>query len=370
MKFNKLKNIVTVLVFGILMFSISAMCYFGGYEEYSDSERRPLAVFPAFTKDTVLSGDFMTDFEEYTTDQFPYRDKFRSAKALFLGKVLNKMDNNGVYYADGHISKIDEKENEYMLNYSAELFRSIYEKNIIGKNANVYFSIVPGKNVFLAQKNGYPYRNYENLKKYMVDKTSDFMTYIDIDEKLSLDYYYTTDSHWKQEKIGVVAKTLAETMGTDISAEYTVKTLDNPFYGVYTGQSALPVKPDTIKYLTNDELEKSVVTYYSTGKPQTGSLYNMDDAYGKDPYEMFLSGTEPLIVIENSSAKTEKELVMFRDSFASSLAPLMVSGYKKITLVDIRYMQSSIVGNFVDFADSDVLFIYSDELLNNSLAMK
>ena len=85
---------------------------------------------------------------------------------------------------------------------------------------------------------------------------------------------------------------------------------------------------------------------------------------------MFLSGVAPLITIENPNAGTDKELVMFRDSFGSSLAPLLAEGYSKITVVDVRYMQSSLVGNFVDFENSDVLFIYSTALLNNSTAMK
>ena len=96
----------------------------------------------------------------------------------------------------------------------------------------------------------------------------------------------------------------------------------------------------------------------------------MKKAEGKDPYEMFLSGTAPLITIENPSANVSKELVLFRDSFGSSLAPLMAEGYKKITVVDIRYIQSAFIGNFVDFEGADVLFLYSTTLLNNSLAMK
>lgn len=367
---KQIKNIVTVAVFIVLMFSFSAMCYFGNDRKYTESERRELAQKPEFTKNTILSGDFMTDFELYSTDQFPLRDGFRRIKAMFSTFVLNKKDNNGLYLADGHLSKIDGEENEYMLNYSADLFRSIYETNIKGKNAEVYLSVVPGKNYFLASDNGYPSLDYTNVVEFMESNTGDFMKYIPIDKELSIDDYYKTDSHWRQEKIGDVANTLAESMGVDISAEYDVKTLDYPFYGVYAGQSALPVKPDKIKYLVNDTLEKCTVSYYDSGKPTKGDMYNMEKAYSKDPYEMFLSGVAPLIVIDNPSAQTDKELVMLRDSFGSSLAPLMVEGYKKVTVVDIRYMHSAYLGSFVDFDNCDVLFIYSAELLNNSLAMK
>ena len=85
---------------------------------------------------------------------------------------------------------------------------------------------------------------------------------------------------------------------------------------------------------------------------------------------MFLSGSEPLITIENEHATTDKELIMFRDSFGSSIAPLFIEAYKKITLVDIRYIQSDFLENFIKFDNQDVLFIYSTTLLNNSKAFK
>jgi hypothetical protein len=96
----------------------------------------------------------------------------------------------------------------------------------------------------------------------------------------------------------------------------------------------------------------------------------MEKSTGKDPYEMFLSGTSPLITIENPDIRTSKELILFRDSFGSSMAPLLAQGYKKITVVDIRYMQSSFLGNFIEFTDQDVLFLYSTTLINNSTAMR
>lgn len=366
---NKAKNIILTLVFAIFVFSVSAACIFKPQQEYSLSERRPLAAFPPLDSVSILSGDFMNSFEEYTADQFPLRDNLRAVKAFFATDILRKLDNNGIFYCDGHISKIDDAENEYMMNYSSELFEKIVNTYAAGKNTNIYFSIVPDKNFFLAEKNGYPSLNYSNFIEKMKNKT-EYMKYIDITSLLSLDDYYRTDTHWKQENIVDIAQSIAKEMGTAIKSDFIENTLENPFYGVYAGQYAMPVKPDTIKYLTNDIIDNCKVTYYDTGMPKSGDMYNMEKAYSKDPYEMFLSGTAPMITIENPAAKSDKELVLLRDSFGSSLAPLLAEGYKKITVVDIRYIQSSFIGNFVDFENCDVLFLYSTALLNNSLAMK
>ena len=62
----------------------------------------------------------------------------------------------------------------------------------------------------------------------------------------------------------------------------------------------------------------------------------------------------------------KKELILFRDSFGSSIAPLLAEGYSKVTLVDIRYIRWERLEQFVDFKDKDVLFLYSTALLNHN----
>jgi hypothetical protein len=363
----KNKNIITTITFACLILVMSVLCIFNPAEAYSQSERRDLASFPELNASSVATGEFMKGFETYTTDRFPYRDNFRGIKTFFATKVFQKADNNGLYVKDGHISKIEDQANEEMMDYAADRFNFLAENYL--KDSNIYFSIVPDKNYFLGQKYNYPYLDYQKFSKDMQSKFN-AGKYIDITGLLSADDYYKTDTHWKQECITDIAELLGKEMGTDVSADYKVNVLDNPFYGVYYGQLAIPFKADTIKYLTNSTLDNCKVTYYDTGKAVTGDLYSMEKAFSKDPYEMFLRGVMPLVTLENANPKTDKNLIVFRDSFGSSLAPLLLEGYNKITVVDIRYVNSAFLGNLVDFSNADALFIYSTTLLNNSLAMK
>lgn len=364
----KNKSKVLTLIIATILFMITLACWLLPKQDYSKAERRPLAEKPELSLETVLSGEFMEGFEQYVVDHFPARDSFRSVKALFSEYIFNKKDNNSLYLADGHISKIEYPKNDEMLDYAQERFDFLYNTYLKDKDVNVYLSIVPDKNYFLAEKNGYLSIDYHEFIENFKNRV-DYMNYIDLVPLLSIDDFYRTDSHWKQENIVDIAEFVAESMGGSAKAEYTENTLDKPFNGVYLGQSALPVKPDTIKYLTNDILDSCKVNYYDTGKAVSGDIYNMEKATGKDSYEMFLSGTTPLVTIENENASSDKELVVFRDSYASSLVPLLVSAYSKITVVDIRYIGSAFVGNFIDFDNQDVYFIYSTTLLNNSLAM-
>ena len=49
---------------------------------------------------------------------------------------------------------------------------------------------------------------------------------------------------------------------------------------------------------------------------------------------------------------------------------MLLSGYSRITLVDIRYIQPDYLGQFIDFENCDVLFLYSSLVLNNSDTLK
>ena len=99
-------------------------------------------------------------------------------------------------------------------------------------------------------------------------------------------------------------------------------------------------------------------------------VYTLEKAAGNDPYEIFLSGPKSLLRIENPNAETERKLIVFRDSFAASLIPLLAQGYSEITLVDIRYLSPAMLGNFIEFDAQDVLFLYSTSVLNDSSTIK
>ena len=367
---SKTKNLfLTLLTAGALLAGFLC-CLLMPDREFSLSERRKLAAMPKLSAENLLSGAFAEDFETYVQDQFPGREGFRSLKALAETYALGKLDNNGLYLAQGHLSKLDYPMNGEMLDHAAERFRYLYDTYLAGKDMNVYLAVIPDKNVFLAGESGRLSYDFDALVSAMRGKT-DYMEYIDLFSVLSLEDYYRTDSHWRQERLLPVAEYLAGAMGAELPrAAYTESSLDSPFYGVYSGQSALPVSPDTLVYLTCDAMDGCTVTGYGSGKPETLPMYDMDKAGGRDPYELFLSGSQPVITIENPKAETGRELIIFRDSFASSLAPLLVGAYAKITLVDIRYVQSAVLDRFVDFDAQDVLFLYSSTLLNNSLALR
>ena len=358
---KKSLNIITVLLSGLFVLIFSVWCFTGQTPNYSESERRLLKSFPEVSLESVSDGSFASDFESYATERFPLRDTFRSIKAYTRLYGFMMKDNNDLFTSDGHLSKLTYPQNEKLNKYATDLFTKVKDTYLDDSN-KIYLSIIPDKNMFIAEKGGYLSLDYKSFAED-VKSSMPYAEYIDVSDLLGADDYYLTDTHWRQENLTDVANRLAEGMGKTLNDTYTENTLDYPFNGVYVGQSALKVKPDTIMYLTNETINNLEVGGAS-------AVYDMQKAVGKDPYEMFLSGTQPLVILKNPANPDGGRLVIFRDSFSSSITPLLCEAYSEITLIDLRYISSNLLGDYVDFKDADVLYMYSTVILNDSLSMK
>ena len=330
----------------------------------SESERRKLAQFPKFTVEALLDGSFMEDFADYAVDQFPLRDGFRSLKALFQQKGLLQKDNNGYYLAEGYIVKQTYPLNKTSLNHAVSVLDGIYKTYLEDTACKLYYSVVPDKGYYLA---GYPAMDYTRLQEQLKTELS-WAQYIDITPTLNLSSYYRTDTHWRQEALEETASVLCQAMGAQTPDGLTVQKVDKPFYGVYYGHAALPVPGEDMYRLESEMLSACTVVDLSTGKEVP--MYDDSKLESADMYEMYLSGNQPLLQIHNPNAEGERELVIFRDSFGSSVAPLLAQGYKTVTLVDVRYMNPEMIGQFITFDRQDVLFLYSTLILNESATLR
>ncbi len=343
---------------------LTAFAWFSPTKAESDSERRPLAQFPEVSLDSLAGGTFMKKFEDFSLDQFPFRDSFRTVKSLFHQYVLNQKDNNGIYIHNGYAAKQEYPLNVDSVNHALERFNRIYEKYL--QDSAVYLAVVPDKGYYLAEEAGQLAMDYEALFA-MMEQGMPWATPIDLTGSLSLEDYYRTDTHWRQENLEEAAGVICEALGA-ATQSVSPEVLNRPFYGVYYGQAALPMEPDTMYFMKSSLLDSCRVYDHETG--QYGSVFDLSRQDSRDLYDIFLSGARALLTIENPYGQADKELIVFRDSFGSSMVPLLAADYSKVTLVDTRYISSDLLDQFIDFHGQDVLFLYSTLILNSSSAIK
>lgn len=361
----KSKRITTLVL--ALWLGLTACAWFLPARAESDAERRPLRQFPKGTLETILSGRFMADFEEYSLDQFPLRDGFRAVKAMFHTYVLGQQDTNGIYIADGYAAKMDYMLNKSSLDHMVKRLTYVKDKYLSG--SKVYLAIVPDKGYYLAENSGRLSLDYDELYAHMAQGMV-WAEHIDLRNTLKLSDYYRTDTHWRQEHLIPAAEAVCEALGVTSPRveDYTQTALDRPFYGVYWGQAAMPMEPETMYLMESELLRNCTVFDQETGK--TTAVYDRSKLQSRDLYDVYLSGARALLTIENPQGIPGKELIVFRDSFGSSLIPLLLQDYAKVTVVDIRYVGIDLLERFIDFHGQDVLMLYSTLILNNSSAIK
>lgn len=286
----------------------------------------------------------------------------------FCLKLYRKMaklpDENGMYQIENHwFQELKVPENQTPEKFAQKLL-SIQETYLTPNN-KVFVSIIPDKSWYV-KDSGYPIFNHESFEKKVIEHLPNFSV-ISLIDSLSLNSYYLADRHWKQESLQSVLNTLGKNMGFSIDlSEFTVNEF-SPFYGDFSKYIKNP-PAETLIYLTNSATDSTWVDNYQA--KDTHTVYDIEKLQSNLPYDVFLSGITPVLHLNNPEALSEKELVIFRDSYASSLAPLLCREYKKITLIDLRFMHSSLIPEHITFSNQDVLFLYSDWIASNSSLLR
>ena len=358
---DKIKDIVVTIIFLFTVISLFLINVIKKDTDISIAERRKLATMPELTTKSLFDGTYFKKFDSYVTDQFVERDAFRKIKIDI--ELSTKGEYNNLYLYDDYIIEEIFPLNSNSINNLTSKINYIKD-TYLNDNSNIYYTIIPDKNYFV--NNGNLKLNYDKLQDMMKNNLSN-INYINIFDKLTLDNYYKTDTHWKEEDLFNVANTIANQMNFDITNNNVVNTITT-FKGSYAGRLSVTKDIDTIKTISNPSTLNSSVYNYETKKYT--DIYDYTKINSLDKYDIYLSGAVPIIDIINNNSSSDKELIVFRDSYGSSLIPLLIEGYKKITVIDIRYISSKILNKYIDFNDQDVLFMYSILTINNSFSIR
>lgn len=273
-----------------------------------------------------------------------------------------------IYVYRGYAAATDAPWSEKSLDFAAKRLGHLLETYFTGEGYDRYLAVVPDKAQFTEPPEGYTPAGAQETADYLAQRLP--VDCIGIAPLLSLEDYYRTDPHWRQERLHPVAQALADAMGVSLpdTAEESLHTLAGEFHGSYWGKTVEPLAADVLSYITSPLLDGCVVYDYETDS--TGGVYDLTAAE-KAPYDLFLSGSKALLRIENPAAGNDRTLIVFRDSFGSSLIPLLAQGYGTVYAVDIRYLATDALARVVTFPEeADVLLVYSATVLQNSVTLK
>lgn len=273
-----------------------------------------------------------------------------------------------VYVYEGYAVSTEAGFDPKSLDYAARKFQQLHDSYLTGNDGRIWLAVIPDKGSFTVPPEGYTPASAEETADALLARL-DFLESVNIAPLLTRKDYYRTDPHWRQECLVPAAQALMAAMGGELAGDFQENAVDTPFYGAYAAKTDEPLAADTLRYLTDPTLDACTVYDHETEAEE--ALYDLSAPETDTPYDLYLQGSRSLLRIDSPLAATDKTLVVFRDSFGSSLLPLLSQSYRTIYAVDIRYLSSQLLGRFVTFDGSeDVLFLYSVMVLNNSKTMK
>ncbi len=342
---------------------------------FSEVENRNLEQLPAvdfgtpeklFRDGNFFNGQFMRDFETYTTDQFIGRDAWVDLKAR-TERALGKKENNNVYFADNDtlITRFDQPAADRVtenLNYVNKFVENV--------DIPVVFSLIPTQACIWADRlpEGAPNASQTDLMTQAQGAVTGATwadVYTPLMEHKDEDIFYRTDHHWTSLGAYYGYTGLASALGyTPVPlTDYTPTVRSTEFYGtVFSSSGVRWVKPDTITtYVPDDGITVVSHTYDNSGNPveEQRALYVESFLSVKDKYSMFLGGNQSLGVVTNTNNPDGPKLLIIRDSYADSLVPFLTAHYSEIHLIDPRYYHLSVKDYVAQNGIDQALVLYS-----------
>ena len=360
------QNKVLTGLFLALVFGGTAATFLVPKREFSDRENRALQQFPKASVDSVLNGEFESDYETYLSDQFPGRDgwiRVKTEAELAMGKdeIKNIYFAKDDYLIESNEGSFTTDTAEKNIGYLAAFLKSQENRFETGR---ITAMIVSNAVEILKDK----------LPKYAPDSgESAYLSKIQAAVPVSMWFdassvlaehkdeyiYYRTDHHWTTLGAWYAYQAWAEAKGFSPAplSDYTVETLTTDFKGTIESKVGVDVVPDTIQSFMKKDLPAYTLDY-NNGQKSSDDLYDRSYLEEKDKYSLFFGGNQPSIraSIKNNSAR---KLLVITDSYAHCVLPFTFEDFSEVDFIDIRYFNESLK-NYLETSDyTDLLFLYN-----------
>ena len=363
--------IISAIIATFLLLTFVILFMVGDEREYSENENRYLAKKPSFSFSSIKDGKFMEDTDAYISDQFALRDslvKTRTKIDIFLGK----REINGVYIGRRHF--LFEKPsvyNEEKINKTVKTMNALRADN---KSIRSYIAIAPNSTEIVSKYMPFnaPNQNQTEQIEKVYGKLKGFNC-IDICTPLKEDkepekLYYKTDHHWTAKATGIAFNKIAKNMNINTKGyKYKNLAVTNSFQGTLSSSSGIFSAKDTV-YITIPKPDVEYTVFYVEENKTKATVFNSAKLKEKSKYEVFFGGNYSQIII-NTKSKSDRVLLVIKDSYANSMIPMLIPHFKTIIMVDPRYYNDKIQDTIDKEGVTDMLWLYNANTFLNDTSI-
>lgn len=344
----KKHNLALTILFCGFLISI-AVGYLLPKSSFSEMEKRYLAEAPSFRWETVISGEWSSQAEDYLSDHVLGRNFFVGVNA-YMDLLAGRQKLKDVWLVDGKLVEAP------VATDSAAISRNM--------NAINNFSDTLGQRVDLMIV---PSAGWAAGVEEYTDEEAIAAIYAAAGEAVhpvpvtdifagKPELYYNTDHHWTSQGAYRAYAAYMDDIGRDYWAaeDFTVTVADD-FQGSTYSRSALWLTPpETIELWQGSS--QLIVTNGETEGVHQGIFY-WDRLKEADKYTTFLDGNHSIVRVQNP--EKQGKILVIRDSYSNCLGGFLAESYGEVVLVDLRYYRQ-MVSELVELEDfDDILVCYS-----------
>lgn len=349
-------------LFLLLAAGLFAACWPQG--DFIDAERRYRASAPAAPSLTNWKSD--KEIESYLSDRLPFRRALVGLDAA-VNVYTGRRTQLETWPVQGVFLEIP------LTGDAAALRRRLTQLDEAAQKADAPWRlIVPTGHGYLrrAEMNPLLQAQYE-AEAPLYAALAETPQYVPLGAAFTADNaYYATDHHWTLQGVYTAYQAYCSAAGLEpLALEAFELERFEGFRGTTYSRSGYPFAgAETI--MTAEPAGDVRLTVLDDGAVYDQLIFP-DRAATYDGYAVYLDGNHGLLEITNAAAP-EGTLLVFKDSFANSLLPLLSAHYGRIIAMDARYY----AGNFSDAMAAagevdQVLYVYSmDSLMNDTMVAR
>ena len=347
----------------LILLALGLAAVFCGGGEFSDWERRYLANRPAVPDLNTWTTDRET--EDFLSDHIPGRQALIAldSSGLFLTGRDSQLS---TWYTSGSV--IEPPVEIDTDSISTKLRR--FEK-LAGKAGGVpWYVLSPHTHGWLLRDQIFPvlgrqYRS-EATGYAVLDACENYVPMPGVFDAEPDGMYYTTDHHWTLQGAWQAYLALSGPLGYKPLALEDFRVTEYPgFRGTTLSRSGLPAFWEDTLVCAEPDSPVRVTFIDRDAESAHDRLIFPEDAGTWDGYAVYLHGNHGTLIIERPDAP-EGTLVVFKDSMANCLLPLLSAHFRRIIAVDARYCTGVFSDVFARSEDTKaILFVYSLSSLVN-----
>lgn len=358
-------NVILAIVFLLILLLFFIINLFTGTKTFSDAENRNLAQMPDFSLTALADGSYFSNLTDYYNDQFFARDGWISMR-LWVDRRLGRTESSTVFLCENdYLMSAPETPDEAAVSNTIAAMNNFADKH---SDLNIDVMLVPDAATILSEylpKNAPVCDQLVDIDNF-IQQLNDSIDCLDVASALSAhadEYiFYRTDHHWTSLGAKYAFEAAAADLGIDAPVSgYDVYTVSDSFEGTLSSKSGSHKAQDTIEiYIPQGGDMAYYVTYPSLEK--ISSLYRRECLDTKDQYTVFFGGNHSQLEIV-TTANNDRNLLVFKDSYANCFIQFLIPYYEKIIMVDPRYYYDSIETVITNQKITDVLYLYSADTL-------